>query len=239
MRRSIFLKVICFFVPLVFIALFSSCETGVEDSPEPGIVRVVLRAKPSDTYLINRSDTFYIFSPYYTKTRFNLNIFQGRVYSGENFAILYKTTQSYQQEDSIYNMVQTNYTSDQMNSIVMDLVNGKVKLSDLTCDYKSHKIFESYAPPGNYNRLSFGVNASKDLFKSRMAAYNVYGDSIVIPLEVPDDEELLKDLDVDFKVNEGGITQLNVEVDVFTSVYRYRDAYRLNRNLRVLSVEYF
>ncbi|RJP71304.1 MAG: hypothetical protein C4539_05370 [Ignavibacteriales bacterium] len=239
MIRKIFLKLICFLTPLVFIGLFSSCDTGVEDSPAPGIVRVVLRANPSDTYIINRSDTFYIFSPYYNKTRFNLNIFQGRIYSGDKFAILYKTTQSYQQEDSIYNMVQTNYTSEQINSIVMDLFNGKVKLADLVCDYKSHKIFESYAPPGNYTRLTFGVNASQDVFKSRMAAYNVYGDSIVIPLEVPEDEELLKNLDVDFKVNEGGITQLNVEVDVFKSVYRYRDAYRLNRNLRVLSVEYF
>ncbi|MCX6150905.1 MAG: DUF4382 domain-containing protein [Ignavibacteriales bacterium] len=230
-----FLIVISFLVVLQF----CSCQTGVENSPSPGIVRVMLRANPNDTYIINRSDTFHIFNPYYKETYFRLNIFQGAVFSGDKFAILYKNIKSYRQEDSVYNFAETNYTKEQMDTLVQHLLTGKSRLADLSADYKAHTIFESYVPPGHYNSLRFGVNASKDVRESRMICYNIYGVSIRIPLEVADSEELLKYLDVDFDVTADKVTQINVEIDLFKTVYRYRDSYRLDRKLRILNVEYF
>jgi len=123
---------------LISLYLLSGCETGVENSPFPGILRVTLRSDPSDTVLVERSDTFTVNQKY--PALFMIKVFQGRVYKESNLAVLYRTTSSYRQEDALYNILEL----------------------DSLGEYKQNTIFESFIPPGDYSSLEFGVNAASD-----------------------------------------------------------------------------
>jgi hypothetical protein len=110
-----------------------SCQTGVESSPDPGTLRVILQSNPADTSIIIINDTLTI-SKY---DNFRTIVFQGKAYSDTNFAILYPTIHSYRQEDDTLNIIYRENNT-----------------------YKPYKIFESYLPPGNYTSIAFGLTAN-------------------------------------------------------------------------------
>src|SRR3989304_2237519 len=139
------MRILIFFSVSILIFFISACETGVENSPSPGILRVTLQSDPADTILVERSDTFVVNSKY--PAQFMIKIFQGRINQGTNFAILYRTTTSYRQEDALYNILE-------LDSL------GK---------YKQFTIFESFVPPGDYNVLEFGVNSTSE-YKLKIVA---------------------------------------------------------------------
>jgi hypothetical protein len=107
--------------------------TGVEPSPEPGIVQLYLQADPSDTTLIILPDTIHVSKG----DRFEITIFQTRVFSSDgNYAYLYKSLTSYTQEDIRINIFERD---------------------SLGKPFKTFKIYESRVPPGKYNRIQMGV----------------------------------------------------------------------------------
>jgi len=110
-----------------------SCDTGVESSPDPGILRVTLQSNPVDTFIVIINDTFTV-SP---KDSFGVTVFQGKAYKDSHFAILYKTPKSYQQKDITYNIV-------------------KIENDE----YKRFTIFESHVPPFDYDKIQFGITAN-------------------------------------------------------------------------------
>lgn len=113
---------------LLFIML--GCNTGIEISPDPGILRVTLQSDPADTSIVIVPDTLNV-AP---NDSFGVTIFQGKAYNDSFFAVLYKSLKSTQQEDIIYNIIK--------------IENGK---------YKKFTIFESYVPPADYNKIRFGI----------------------------------------------------------------------------------
>lgn len=115
-------------------ALLWGCSSGVETSPQPGIVRVTLQANPSDTSIIIIVDTIAVSSG----DSLNLTVFQGRVSGVDGrFATLFPTLTSYRQEDVVYNVL---------------------RREDGT--YTRNVVFESYVPPQSYDALQFGMSAS-------------------------------------------------------------------------------
>ncbi len=178
-----------------------SCSTGVESSPDPGVVRIVLQSDPADTSIIIINDTLTV-SKY---DNFRTIIFQGKAYSDTNFAILYPTIQSYRQEDDTINVI------DRENDV-----------------YKPYTIFESYAPPGNYTSVVFGVTAN-------LLHISVFD----VPVELPPDAPKLVTLPVNFKVSQNTTTEIDVQLSPFKSVQRYRDSYYFNRQLKITAVKYF
>lgn len=111
-----------------------SCDSGIEPSPDPGVLRVRLQSSPSDTSIFVDPDTFSVSMV----SNFEIKIFQGKVYKDSNFAVLYKGIRSYKQEDLIYNIVERE--------------NGK---------YVRFTIFESHVPPFDYDRIQFGITLEK------------------------------------------------------------------------------
>jgi len=111
--------------------LLLSCETGVEISPEPGILRITLQSDPSDTFIVVINDTFTVSAG----DSFAVTISQGKVYHDDNFAILFTAIESNDFEGT-YN--------------ILERVNST---------YKKYTIYESYVPPNNYNTLQFVANA--------------------------------------------------------------------------------
>jgi len=217
-----------------------SCNTnvtGVDDSPSPGTVRITLRANPSDNYVVERTDTFSVFTPN-TSLGFYVNIFQGSVFAKDKFAILYTTPKSYMQEDSVYNIFKQNTSQADLKIIAGKLDSSKVNINTLSADYTEYTIFESFVPPGNYDKIRFGVNVPTDLTKSRVTLISIKGKVTPIPLELPPDEDILKEFLVDFKVEENKTTQINIIINPFKSISRYKDSYRFSRVMEVNSVEY-
>lgn len=122
--------------------LVLSCNTGIEVSPAPGVIRVTLQSDPADTSIIIIKDTIAVSE----RDWFGVTITQGKIYHGDNFAILFKDTKSYRVEDVIYNILERE-----------------------AGQYKKFTIYESYAPPNSYDKLQFGVTASL----LRMGFFNI------------------------------------------------------------------
>jgi len=239
-KQRLFPKILKALSLVIIILLLYSCDlnlTGVEDSPTPGTVRVVLRANPSDTYTIERTDTFSVFTPWDT-LGFYVNIFQGSVFKDSIYATLYPSITSYIQEDSVYNLF-SQYTSDaELKEIAEKLDSGKIDLTTLTADYKEYTIFESYIPPGDYNKLRFGISVPTSLKRGRVTLVSLKGKISSIPLTLPANESPLKDFEVDFSVTEGRVTEIHIEISPFQSLSRYKDSYLFSRQMSVKAVKY-
>ena len=118
-KQRLFSKILKVTGLLFIIVFIYSCDlnlTGVEDSPTPGTVKVVLRANPSDTYIIERTDTFSVFTPWDT-LGFYVNIFQGSVFNDSIYAVLYPSVTSYTQQDSAYNIFAQNTSDAELKDI--------------------------------------------------------------------------------------------------------------------------
>ncbi|RKY55292.1 MAG: hypothetical protein DRP89_03595 [Candidatus Neomarinimicrobiota bacterium] len=132
------LLIVISYLFLVLLVLVDSCSTGVESSPEPGILRVKIQSDSSDTSIVIANKT-YILSK---QDRFNVKFTQGKVYDVDSvFFTLYPDIFSYTQRDVTCDILKTE--------------DGQ---------YKEFTIFETFLPPGEYRRLQFGIAVSSYVF---------------------------------------------------------------------------
>lgn len=178
-----------------------SCDSGVEPSPDPGILRITLQSDPADTAIVIVADTFYVAN----NDSFGVTIFQGRVYNDTVYSILYPTLRSYRQEDITYNLIRLD-----------------------SSEYRKYVIFESYAPPGDYDRIQFGLKATV----LRISNFDE------IKVESPPNVNPLVDLYANFRVSENSVTEIGIQIKPFQSIQRYRDTYQFYPNLEIKSVKY-
>ncbi|MCK4577794.1 MAG: hypothetical protein KAU50_03320 [Candidatus Marinimicrobia bacterium] len=81
--------------------VFVGCTGPVESSLDPGILRVILQSDPADTSIVVVSDTLTVL-PW---NSFDVTVFQGKVYSDSNYALLFKDITAYRPEDLTYNVL--------------------------------------------------------------------------------------------------------------------------------------
>ena len=112
---------------------FAGCANDVNLHPDPGVVRVVLQSAPQDTSIVLVKDTL----PVGDSDVMMANVFQGKIYDGEKYFILYKNLNTTNQEDETYNLLKRD--------------NG---------EYFPHIIFETQLPEATYDTLEFGLTAS-------------------------------------------------------------------------------
>lgn len=189
-------------VTLCALGLISGCDVGIEDSPDPGIIRVTLQAAPSDTSVIIVPDTLCV-AP---EDSFGVTIFQGKAYKDTISAVLYKSTTSTSQQDIIYNIIKIEHG-----------------------EYQKFTIFESHLPPGNYNKIRFGMRAI--VLK--------IGDFDEIAVESTDMDYLFVELEQNFNISEDRITEINVQVSPFLSIQRYRDKYQFIPIVEINDIKYY
>lgn len=193
-----------FIISLIF--TLTSCSLEEPDefySPSPGFLQVYISSDNSDTninilgldYSVSDSDSM------------DLLVYQGKAYDiDSNYAILYKSINSWRQEEYVYNIVD------------WEQANG----------YESFKIFESHLPPVEYKSLSIGIIASV----LKIGPYR-------IPISLPDEVDGVISIPIDFKINENGVTKINLTLKSLESMSRYQDSYVFDRKIEVKSVEYF
>jgi len=76
---------------VILFSVFSACDPKIEDSPQPGILRVTLESDPTDTTIIIVTDTLTVSDG----DVFLISIFQGRSYQDSTWGILYPSIESY------------------------------------------------------------------------------------------------------------------------------------------------
>lgn len=111
---------------------FVSCNTGIKDSPDPGILRITLESDQADTTVIFVTDTFTVSD----RDTFLIEIFQGKVFRDSAFATLYSSVSS------------NDITAKRYNLLIRE-----------NHQYQKFTIFESYVPPFAYNSIQFGLNS--------------------------------------------------------------------------------
>jgi hypothetical protein len=198
MIKRYYLKKLSFIFFPVIAVWMAACTGGIEDSPNPGVVRIIFQSDPADTTIIILGDTLVATE----RDFFTATVFQGRVYRDTIFALLFKDTLSYRQEDVIYNLI--------------DMRDGQ---------YAPMFFFGSYAPPGPYNRLQFGLTGN----------FLRIG-SFIIPVQIPPGDELLLDIAVNFEVVENRVTEIYLQLKPLSSLVRFRDTYYFIRDVEVLGV---
>ncbi|MHB1686747.1 MAG: hypothetical protein ACYCVH_05160 [Ignavibacteriaceae bacterium] len=117
---------------IIILSLLSicSCSTGVEPLPGHGTLRIILQSSPSDTSIKISDQTINVDTTDY----FQVIILQGKSYNNNYYAILFKTTTSYLEQDEEYNLISKENDS-----------------------YEKFTLFESYVPPQQYDSIQFGL----------------------------------------------------------------------------------
>jgi len=202
-KNFIFFEIL---IAIVLLGMVISCDSGVEPSPDPGMLRVTLQANPADTMVVLNQDTIYS-DP---RDSVNIKIFQGRVYRDSIFSFLYQNLDEYIQEDHEYNLFNRGEDN----------------------NFKEFVVFESLLPPENYNVLQFGIDADFMLL-----TYGFFSGGIGIPIESSPDLSPLQVFNENIEINEGRITEINLIIDPFQSVERYRDIFRFIPVIRVNSIK--
>ena len=183
---------------LIAFSLVAGCTTGVEESPDAGILRVVMQSDPNDTTIESAGEVLTV-SP---SDSFGVTIFQGRAFRDTTFAVLFKSLDSYREQDFVYNV-----------------------LGQEGGSYREYVIFESLVPPGEYDRLQFGVTA--DLL--RIGTFEV-------PVQLPPEVHPSIDIDVDFFIDSDETTEIRLSLKPLSSVTRFRDTFLFQREFEVVGV---
>ena len=206
-------------VMITFLTILAGCTTGVDPSPHPGILRVVLTSKQTDTALVISSDT----------TRpsrwdeFWATMYGGRLYNGSNYVDLYAT------------LSMDRIPAAQQNLLAREWLDGTpitirdtATITGTNSRYRKGTVFEFYAAPGTYDRLDFALTATE------VATYipKIYINPIVLPPGVP----AVMSFPGSIALQEDRTTEVVVEIAPFESLQRYQDAFLFNRKVTIVSV---
>lgn len=200
MGRRRYVQNLYFYVIWVLVFLMVGCDTGIEDSPDPGILRITLESDQSDTTIIIVRDTLTVSY----EDIFRIKIFQGKAFQDSMYGVLYDTITSNSQIEKYYNLIRRENNQ-----------------------YVRFTIFESFLPPFNFNKVSFGIDATSLKLKN----FDL--------IEVVTPSNYFIELPVDFNVSGNGLTEVNVRVAPFKYIERYKDIYIFAPEMEVIGVNYY
>ena len=184
---------------LIYILILAACSTGIEKSKDPGVLRITLTSDPADTTItiVNK-----IYKPDSTSSMY-LKIFEAKVYRDSNYSKLVPGLDEFRDDGNSYNILKRD------NDI-----------------YQTYTIYESYVPPGDFEKIQFGISV-------KLLKINGFS----IPLQLPEDEPLLYDIDCEFYVEENDTTEINLQLKPLKSLIRYRDSYLYQREIEVVNIK--
>jgi hypothetical protein len=196
------------------------CTTNVEPSPDPGTIRILFKSSDSDTMIVIQNDT----SEFSRWDNFDMFVSQGRLYQGENYSYIYNNPSSERK------------ASDTVNALAREWLNGEpityrdtAKITPSNSRFRKFVIFESYAPPGSYTRMSFSLTATEmEIFIPKH-----YLNPVTLPPGVPPSMTFQTSI----SVTEGGVTEVELEIAPYQSLRRYQDQFYFDRQVVVKRVQ--
>jgi hypothetical protein len=149
---------------------------------------------------------------------------QGRLVRGDYYASIYNNPSSERK------------TSDTINALGREWLNGTAitwqdtaEITPRNSRYRTYIVFESYVPPGSYDRLTFALTASEmEIFIPK---------HYLNPVTLPPNVAPSMDFTGSFPVTENGATEITLEVQPYKSLRRYQDQFYFERNIAVVSVQ--
>jgi hypothetical protein len=195
------------------------CKTNVEPSPEPGTIRVVLKSADTDTAIIIQNDT----SRFSRWDNFNVLVSQCRLYQGETYAYIYSNTSADRQASDTVNVLAREW----LTGVPITFLDSD-EITPANSRFRRHVIFESFVPPGTYQKLSLSVTASEMEFFIPKHYLN--------PVGLPPGVTPAMEFPVDVTVNERGVTEVELELSPYKSLRRYQDQFYFERKVVVKKV---
>ena len=204
---------------ITYFIAFAGCTTGVEPSPHPGILRVVLTIKATDTCLVISSDTtkFSRWDQYWA------TIYGGRLYQGTNYSDLYLTPTT----DRIQSVQQNLLAREWLDGTPIT-IKDTATITPQNSRYMKGTVFEFYVPPGTYDRLDFALTATE------VATFipKIYINPIVLPSGVA----AVMSFPGSYTVQEDRTTEVVTEIAPFESLHRFQDAFLFDRKMQIISI---
>lgn len=198
----------------------SGCKTGVEPSPSPGIVRVMLKSSETDTLLIILDDTIK-----FSRVDFyDVTVSQGRIWLGENYAYLYTNTSLSRNSISTINILQRRWK----NGAEITPGDSVFDVATWKSEFVGSTVYEWFVPPGTYTKLDFNL-AGIEMFVARPRQFRN-------PLQLPDGVKPIMTFETPITVEAGRTTEVQLEILPFQSIRRYKDSYLFDRKVRVAQV---
>lgn len=196
------------------------CTTAVEPSPEPGTIRIFLKGADTDTTIIIQNDT----SRFSRWDNFNMIVSQGRLYQGENYAYIYNNPSNDRKSSDTVNVIAREWLTG-----VPITLQDTAQITPANSRFRKFLIFESYIPPGSYSKFSFALTASElEIFIPK---------HYLNPVGLPPGTKPSMDFETAISVNEGGVTEVTLEIAPYKSLRRYQDQFYFERQVVVSKVE--
>jgi hypothetical protein len=213
----------CITLGLLYTIFLNGCTTGVDPSPDPGIVRVTLKSNETDTLLVILGDTI----KFSRVDIYNVIMGQGRLYRGDNYTDLYTNTSMERIGSTMINIIQREW----LDGTLILPTDSVFNVEAWNSRYVGTTVFEWYVPPGSYDKLQFNLTGI-EVFVARPRQFRN-------PLELPAGVTPIMNFSLPVEVKAGRVTELNLEVLPFQSVRRLKDAYIFDRKVSVASVKYY
>ena len=121
--------------------------------------------------------------------------------------------------DSVFFILYETLNTYNENDVDLDLLEGDQS-------YQKQLVFESFLPAGDYTRLEFVLNAS--LFRL---------DGFEVPVVTENGRPNLVQMEEQFRVTESDTTSITVQLDVVSSIKRFRDTYLFDANTSIINQE--
>lgn len=122
-------------------------------------------------------------------------------------------------QDSIFYILYEDLNTFNENDIDIDILEGNES-------FTKQLVFESFLPVGDYSRLEFVLNAT--LFRL---------DGFEVPVVTENGRPLLIQLDENFQITESDTTSITIQLDVVSSIQRFRDTYLFDANTTIIGQE--
>lgn len=205
---------------ITYMTILAGCTTGVEPSPNPGILRVVLTVKQTDTMLVISSDT----TRFSRWDEFWATIYGGRLYRGANYSDLYARPTT----ERIQSVEQNLLAREWLNGTPIT-IQDTATITAQNSRYRKGTVFEFYVPPGTYDRLDFALTARE------VATYipKIY----INPIVLPPGAAAVISFPGNYTLEENRTTEVTVEIAPFESLRRYQDAFLFERKVTIVSVK--
>ncbi len=218
MKKTIWYRLRLFFL---CVYLISGCRTGVEPSPDPGIIRVTMKSAENDTLLIILGDTV----KFSRVDHFDVIFSQGRLYQKNKYADLFTDLSIDRNNSDTINILQRAWLDGRLitpTDPVFDVEAYKSK-------YVGSKVLEWYVPPGTYDKLQFNFKGI-EIFVARPRQFRT-------PLQLAEGVTSVMNFNHTITVSAGRVTEVNLEILPFQSIRRYKDSYLFDRKVSVAGVQ--
>ncbi|MBU1678736.1 MAG: hypothetical protein KJ799_16910 [Bacteroidetes bacterium] len=215
-------KAIWFSLILVFLSVYllNGCNTGVEPSPDPGIIRITMKSAEVDTLLVILGDTV----KFSRVDHYDVIFSQGRLYQGNNYADLFTDLSIDRINSDTINILQRAW----LDGRLITPTDSVFDVEAFQSRYVSSKVIEWYVPPGAYDKLQFNFKGI-EVFVARPRQFRT-------PLQLAEGVTPIMNFNQTITVNAGHVTEVNLEILPFQSIRRYKDSYIFDRKVSVASV---